>query len=305
MEQAVAEAIVTARAAGVALVISHFKVMGPRNWDKVDGILRQVDEARQAGQEVIFDQYPYTACSTFLNALVPPWAHEGGMPQLLRRLKNEDTRIEILRAVENVDDGSWENVVLDAGGWSGIIACTVPWGDAYEGKSFAEIAKLVGKPSVDILADLLIDLKGGGTVVAHTMSDENVVKIMHHPAQIVGSDSNPCEGKPHPRLYGTFTRMLTQYVRERGVLPLEEAIARMTEKPANFYGLSDRGTLNKGKRADVIIFDYANLKDNSTFTDPRRHPVGIKAVILNGEIVVQDDQRLQRGGGRVLKRGES
>jgi N-acyl-D-aspartate/D-glutamate deacylase len=305
VEEAVAEAIATAKAAGVPLVISHLKAMGPRNWGKVDGLLRQIDEARRTGHEVIFDQYPYTACSTLLNALIPPWAHEGGMPELLRRLKNEDTRTEILRVVEKVDDGSWENFVLDAGGWSGIVACTVPWGEGYEGKNFDEIARLTGKSHGDILADLLIDLGGGGTVVAHTMADESVVKIMRHPAHIVGSDSNPCEGKPHPRLYGTFTRMLTHYVRDRGVLPLEEAIARMTGKPASFYGLSDRGTLSEGKRADLVIFDYANLKDNSTFADPRRHPDGIKAVILNGEIVLQDGQRLRLGGGRVLRKGES
>jgi len=304
VEEAVAEAIATARAAGVPLVISHLKAMGPRNWPKVDGIIRQVEQARASGQDVIFDQYPYTAASTFLNALVPPWAHEGGMPALLNRLKSAKERAEIIHAVENIDDGSWENFVLDAGSWSGVIACTVPWGPQYEGRSFAEIAGMRGSSPGDVLADLLIALGGGGMVVCHTMSAENVAKIMKHPAHIVGSDANPCEGKPHPRVYGTFSRVLAYYVRERKVLELEEAVAKMTGRPARFYGLKERGILAEGKRADLVIFDYEALRDNATFSDPRRHPDGIKAVILNGQVVIEDGQRLAPGGGRVLSRGE-
>jgi N-acyl-D-amino-acid deacylase len=304
VEEAIAEAITTARKAGVPLVISHLKAMGLRNWDKVDGILHQIDEARSAGQKVIFDQYPYAFCSTLLNALVPPWAHEGGMPQLLKRLKSPTGRAEILQAVETIDDGTWQNFVLDAGGWSGVVACTVPWGQEYEGKSFAEIARIMGRSPADILADLLIALEGGGTVVAHTMADENIMKIMKHPAQIVGSDGNPCEGKPHPRLYGTFIRVLTHYARDRRVLSLEEAIAKMTGRTASFYGLRERGIIAEGKRADLVIFDYENLKDNATYADPRRHPDGIKAVILNGQVVVKEGQRLDGMVGRVLSRGE-
>lgn len=304
VEAAVGEAIATARAVGIPLVISHLKVMGPGNWEKVDAILRQVEEARSAGQDILFDQYPYTAGSTLMNALVPPWAHEGGIPQLMRRLKSVAGRAEILRAIEKVDDGTWQNFVLDAGGWSGIIACTVPWGQEYEGKSFSEIAGLVGKSPGDLLADLLIELEGGGMVVVHAMSEENVVKIMRHSAHIVGSDGNPCEGKPHPRLYGTFTRMLTHYVRDKRILELEEAVAKMTGRTASFYGLQERGIIAEGKRADLVLFDYKALSDNATFTDPRRHPDGIKAVILNGQVVVQDGQRINAGGGRVLSRGE-
>ena len=177
VEEAIAEAISTARKADVPLVISHLKAMGRRNWGKGDGMVHQVEEARRGGQKVIFDHYPYTACSTFLNALVPPWAHEGGMPQLLKRLKSAEGRAEIVHAIESVDDGTWENFVLDAGGWSGTIACTVPWGAEYEGKSFAEIAAMTGKSPGDVLSDLLIEMNGGGMMVAHTMSDENIVDI--------------------------------------------------------------------------------------------------------------------------------
>ena len=304
VEEAVVEAISTARRAGVRLVISHLKAMAPRNWGKVDGILGRVEQARRAGQDVIFDQYPYTACSTLLSALVPPWAHEGGIPQLLKRLKSATPRAEILRAIENVDDGTWENFVLDSGGWAGVIACTVPWGPECEGKSFAEMADLTGRPPGDILSDLLIALEGGGMVVAHTMSDENVTKIMKHAAQIVGSDGNPCEGKPHPRVYGTFIRVLTHYVRDRRVLDLEEAVAKMTGRTARFYGLQDRGIIGEGKRADLVILDYEALRDNATFAEPRRHPDGIEAVILNGRVVVREGQRLGTGGGQVLTRGE-
>jgi N-acyl-D-aspartate/D-glutamate deacylase len=304
VEEAVVEAISTARRAGVPLVISHLKAMGPRNWSKVDRILRRVEEARTAGQNVIFDQYPYTACSTLLNALVPPWAHEGGMPQFLERLKSVKGRAEIVHAIENVDDGTWENFVLDSGGWSGVIACTVPWGPEYEGKSFAEIANLTGKSPSDILSNLLIELEGGGMVVAHTMSDENVVKVMKHPAQIVGSDGNPCEGKPHPRVYSTFIRVLAHYVRDRRVLKLEEAVAKMTGRTARFYGLEERGIIAEGKRADLVILNYEALSDNATFAEPRRHPDGIKAVILNGQVAVMDGKRVTTAGGRVLSRGE-
>ena len=304
VEEAVAEAISTARKAMVPLVISHLKAMGRRNWGKVDGMLHQVEEARNAGHKVIFDQYPYTACSTLLNALVPPWAHEGGIPQLLKRLKSADGRAEIVHAIEYVDDGTWENFVMDSGGWSGVVACTVPWGPEYEGRSFAEIADMTGKSPGDVLSDLLIEMEGGGMIVAHTMSDENVAKIMKHPAQIVGSDGAPCEGKPHPRLYGTFVRVLAHYVRNRRVLTLEEAVAKMTGLTARFYGLRERGIIDEGKRADLVILDYEALRDNATFAAPRRHPDGIKAVILNGQIVVQDSQRLDVRAGRVLGKGE-
>jgi N-acyl-D-aspartate/D-glutamate deacylase len=304
VEEAIAEAITTARKAGVPLVISHLKAMGAGNWGKVDGILHQIDEARSAGQKVIFDQYPYAACSTLLNALVPPWAHESGMPQLLKKLKSPAGRAEIIHAVETIDDGTWQNFVLDAGGWSGVIACTVPWGQEYEGKSFAEIAGMTGESPGDIMANLLIELEGGGAVVAHTMSDENVVKIMRHPAHIVGSDGSPCEGKPHPRLYGTFIRVLTHYARDRRVLSLEEAVAKMTGRTASFYGLRERGIIAEGRRADLVIFDYETLKDNATYADPRRHPDGIKAVILNGQVVVKDGQRLDGRVGRVLSKRE-
>ena len=305
VEEAVVEAISTARGAGVPLVISHLKAMGPRNWSKVERILSRVEEARTAGQNVIFDQYPYTACSTLLSALIPPWAHEGGIPQLLKRLKSTKGRAEIVHAIENVDDGTWENFVLDSGGWSGVIACTVPWGSEYEGRSFAEIANLTGKSPSDILSDLLIELEGGGMVVAHTMSDENVVKIMKHPIQIVGSDGNPCEGKPHPRVYSTFIRVLAHYARDRRVLKLEEAVAKMTGRTARFYGLDERGIIAQGKRADLVILDYEALRDNATFAEPRRHPDGIKAVILNGQMAVRDGQRIETGIGQVLSRGEA
>jgi N-acyl-D-aspartate/D-glutamate deacylase len=304
LEEAIVEAIKTARSAGVPLVISHLKAMGPRNWDKVDRVLHHVEQARAAGQKVVFDQYPYTACSTLLSALVPPWAHEGGMGQLLQRLESGPDRAKIRHAVEEINDGTWQNFVLDAGGWSGIIACTVPWGEEFEGKSFSVIAGETGKPPFDILAELLIELEGSGTVVAHTMSEENVEKIMRHPAHLFGSDSNPCEGKPHPRLYGSFIRALTHFVRNRKVLSLEEAVAKMTGRTASFYGLQERGIIAPGKRADLAVFNYLTLKDNATFADPRRHPDGMKAVILNGRVVVQDGQRAARGGGRVLSRGE-
>lgn len=304
VEEAIAEAIATAHKAGVSLVISHLKAMGRRNWGKVDGMLRKVEEARSTGQPVIFDHYPYTACSTFLNALVPPWAHEGGIPQLLKRLKSTDGRAEIIHAIENVDDGTWENFTMDAGGWSGVVACTVPWGPEYEGRSIAEIAEMTEKSPGDVLSDLLIEMRGGGMMVAHTMSDENIVAIMKHRAQIVGSDGVPCEGKPHPRLYGTFPRILAHYVRDRKVLTLEEAVAKMTGLTAKFYGLRERGIIDEGKRADLVILDYETLREKGTFAEPQRHPDGIKTVILNGHIVVQDGQRLDIKVGKVLSRGE-
>jgi len=304
VEEAIAEAISTARKANVPLVISHLKAMGRRNWGKVDGMLHLVEEARRTGHKVIFDQYPYTACSTFMNALVPPWAHEGGMPQLLKRLKSAEDRAEIVHAIENVDDGTWENFTLDAGGWPGVVACTVPWGPEYEGKNFVEIADMTGKSPGNVLSDLLIEMGGGGMMVAHTMSDENIVEILKHGAQIVGSDGVPAEGKPHPRLYGTFVRLLAHYVRDRKVLTLEAAVAKMTGLAAEFYGLRGRGVIGEGKRADLVILDYQAIGDNATYAEPRRHPDGIKAVVLNGQVVVQEGQRLKAGAGRVLSKGE-
>ena len=299
--EALDEVVDVARRSGVRLHVSHFKVAGRRNRDKFEPALARLDAARDEGIEVTFDQYPYTAGSTMLSAILPPWAHSGGTREMLGRLGDPGEREKIKRDFEENEE--YENWVLSCG-WENVTVSSVPSeenGDA-EGKSVPQFAEMRGKEPADAALDLLLEEEAAVTMVVHWGDEGDVAHGMAHPLQTVGSDGI-FGGRPHPRLHGTFARVLGHYARERGVLSLEQAIRRMTGAPAQLLRLADRGVVREGCWADLVVFSPGEVADRSTYADPLREPTGIHHVLVNGEAAVRDGAHTGRTAGRVLRRG--
>lgn len=299
--EALDEVVDVARRSGVRLHVSHFKVAGRRNKDKFEPALARLDAAREEGIEVTFDQYPYTAGSTMLSAILPPWAHAGGTREMLGRLGDPDQREKMKRDFEGNED--YENWVLSCG-WKNVTVSSVPSEgnvDA-EGKSVLQLAEMRGKEPADAALDLLLEEKAAVTMIVHWGDEEDVAHGMAHPLQTVGSDGI-FGGKPHPRLYGTFARVLRRYAREKGVLSLEQAIRRMTGATAQLLRLGDRGLVREGCWADLVVFDPDEVADRSTYAAPLREPAGIQHVLVNGEVAVRDGAYTGATAGRVLRRG--
>ncbi|MGY4706567.1 N-acyl-D-amino-acid deacylase family protein [Candidatus Bipolaricaulota sp. J31] len=304
--EAVREAIRIGEEAGVRVQISHHKAVGERNWEKVKETLRLMEEARARGVDVACDVYPYHASSTTLTACFPPWAHRGGLEELLRRLGDPAAREEIRRSI--FEDAGWENF-LRQGHWENILISGVRTERNRDlvGKSLQEIARLRSEDPFDALCDLVLEEEGDVSMVVFEISPEDVRHVLGHRLSCVGSDGlclspqGPLgEGKPHPRSYGTFPRVLAKYVREEGLFPLEEAIRKMTSLPARRIGLWDRGLIAPGFAADIVVFDPERVADQATFEEPHRFPVGIEHVLVNGEPVVERGEHTGAMPGRVL-----
>ncbi len=294
------EMLEVAKKSGVRLHISHLKVIGQRNREFYPQVLKKINQARSLGIEITFDQYPYTAASTVLHSILPPWMHDGGTEKMLERLKDKKVRQKIKK---ELDEGTtFENWVYNVG-WENIIVSSVSTRNnkSYEGKSVKEIANLRMQSPLDTACDLLVEEKGDVTMVTHWGLEEDIISAMKSPYHIVGSDSI-FGGKPHPRLHGTQPRILSKYVREENVLKLEEAINHMTGAPAQLLRLKNRGVLKEGNWADIVIFNAETIEDKATFTNPIQDPVGIKSVIVNGEITVENGNTTTLvGSGKVLK----
>ncbi len=298
----IAETIALGRRAGVPVHISHLKAVGENNWEgPLARALCLMEEARQEGIDVTCDQYPYTASATGLSALLPHWAHDGGQRALLRRLADSETRTRLIDALEGVRCRNWDSVLISR----------VASDDRtrYEGMSMAGIAADMGLAPAEAVVRLLEleELQVG--MVAFGMCEEDVRYALAHPLTMVGSDGSGMAtdgvlagGKPHPRNYGTFVRVLGKYAREEGVLSMAEAVRKMTSLPASRIGLSDRGLIRPGLRADLVAFDEATVRDAGTFADPARYARGIQHVIANGEFVIEDGCQTGVLPGRVLRR---
>jgi N-acyl-D-amino-acid deacylase len=298
--EALDEVIDVARITGVRLHVSHFKVAGKLNRDKFTKSLEKMDDARKEGIEVTFDQYPYTAGSTVFHSILPPWMHEGGTEQLLARLDNEEVRGKIKEDFEN--NGDYENWVRNCG-WENIVIASVATdrNKKFENKNMLEIAQMRNRTPADAAFDLLVEEEANITMIAHWGDEEDIIYGMQHHLQIVGSDGI-FGGKPHPRLYGTYPRVLGEYVREKAALSLPEAIRRMTGAPAQLLRLHDRGFLKEGYKADVVIFDPKTVKDRATYEEPLREPEGIQHVIVNGQVAVEASQFTGETAGVVIRR---
>lgn len=297
----VQETINIGEQADIPVQITHHKVIGKQNWgDSVDS-LRLVDEARARGVDVSIDQYPYTASQTGITALVPQWVQEGGRDAMVRRIESPETR-------QTVKDAIVEKILFDRGGGDpkNVSISLNTWDPTMAGKNLAQITEERGmSPTPENAADVVMDIisKGGATAVFHAIDDSDVVRIMQHPATAIGSDG-PLGvfgvGAPHPRQYGTFARVLGHYVRERGIISLEEAVRKMSSLSAQRLGIRDRGLLREGYFADVAIFDAEEVRDMATFEEPHQYAVGMHHVLVNGEVVVEDGQHTGARPGKVL-----
>jgi N-acyl-D-amino-acid deacylase len=288
--------------AGCPLHISHLKVAGKANWGKAGDILGLIESYRDRGVEFTFDQYPYVAGSTMLDAVIPPRFHSGGTTALLGRLKDPKVREEIRHVQDKAIPERWENWV-DLCGWDGIWVSAVKTdaNRSAEGKSIADISKATGRRPIDVVCDLLVEEDDAVTMTVFYGCEEDVRAIMRSDYMAVCSDGI-VGGKPHPRVYNTCARFLGKYVREEGVLPLSQAIRRMTSFPAQRLGLQDRGLLREGMVADITIFDPTTIIDKGTYAEPNRHPIGISHVLVAGRVAVENGRLTGVRAGGVLRR---
>jgi len=290
--------------------IAHHKVAGQHLWGKSKESLRLIAEANKRGISVTCDQYPYDRGSTSLISLLPPWVHVGGIDELLARLKSPADREKIITDMEN-KKSKWENIKSEAG-WENIFISstkTEKWKDV-QGLSLSEIARNRGYADEYLaLFELLLDENAEVSMTMKSMGDEDIERIMKSEYVMVGTDGagvSPTgilsHGKPHPRHYGTYPRILGKYVREKKILSLEKAIHKMTGFPAQRLGLEDRGVLHENAWADIVIFNPDTVIDNATYLDPHQFPTGIPYVIVNGVVVIRDSVQGEELPGQVLRR---
>lgn len=304
--EAAAEAIAIGREAGAPVQIAHLKAMGEHMWGMSVQLLEMIEQARQDGLDVTFDQYPFNASACGLSAVLPPWAHEGGIEALRQRLRDSATLERIHHDILNGVDG-W-NSIHKGVGWERILVTGCYFDHSVDGKSIAEIAELWDMTGFEACCKLLETAERRIDIVYFTIGDEDLERIMQSPYMMVGSDSSATSiekalerGKPHPRGFGTFTRVLGHYVREKQVLHMAEAIRKMTSAPAKRLGLVDRGILWPGFKADIVVFDPDKIVDKGTYADPAQYAVGVQAVIVNGRLTVSEGEHLGVQAGRVLR----
>lgn len=293
VEAALDEALRIGREAKAAIEISHHKIAGRRNWGRSQQTLAMVENARQSGLDVTIDVYPYTAGSTFLAALLPPWVLDGGPGPMLERLRDRQARRRIERNYRTGLPG-WQNLVGLAG-WDSVIVAGEP---PRAGRSIAVLADGSGTTELDYVADLLIE-DPRTIVIIHMMDEDEVEQIGDQPFAIVGSDGVPIPGSQHPRLAGTFARVLR---RHRGDADrLADAVRRMTSLAAERFRLTDRGVVAEGKAADLVVFDRDRVADRATYEHPLLSPVGIHDVLIAGEFVVRGGRLTGARPGTVLE----
>lgn len=297
------EIIHIGRESGVRVHFSHFKVCGKNNWDKIDGVLELLEEAQAEGIDVTFDQYPYVAGSTMLGVVLPGWAHDGGTDKLIERLKDDEARERMKHDIINGIEG-WDNFI-DFAGFDGIFITSVVSEENQDtvGLSLTELAEKRGTDPFTATFDIILEEENAVGMVDFYGTEEHVVNFMRRPEMNVCTDGLLSPGKPHPRLYGAFPRVLGKYVREEGHFTLEEAVNKMTEKPATRMRLTDRGVLAEGKFADITIFNPETIIDKGTYTDPIQYPEGIEYVIINGGLTIEEGEHTHDRSGKVLRRG--
>lgn len=306
--EAVEELIRISREARIPAEIYHIKAAGKQNWDRVDGVLALINNARRSGLKITADMYMYPAGATGLNASLPPWTMDGGYEALFKRLEDPATRQKIAAEVRTPSD-KWENLYLAAGSPDRVLLVGFKSEELkpLTGKTLAEVAKMRGEDPVETIMDLILEDRSRVGTVYFLMSEENLKKELRQPWVSLGSDgaSMAPEGvflksSTHPRAYGNFARLLGKYVREEKVISLAEAIRRLTGLPATNLGLDRRGFLRRGMFADVVVFDPATIADRATFENPHQYSVGVKHVFVNGVQVLKDGEHTNAKPGRAL-----
>ncbi|MFO7980064.1 MAG: D-aminoacylase [Candidatus Aminicenantes bacterium] len=302
--EALEEAITIARENRILLQISHFKCAYPRNWGKLDRAFEKIEQARKQGIEIFCDRYPYTAGATGLSSFnFPLWSKQGTTDDFLKRLKDPTLEPKLRAHLKEREEkiGSWDKVLISS------VATEKNRG--FEGKSIQECMKMTGKGVFEFMRDLLIEERDQVGQVIFMMSDDNLKKVLANPLVGVGCDSSALApygklgvGKPHPRGYGTFPRILGKYVRDEGIISLTEMIKKMTSIPAKRFGFTKRGSLQNGNFADIVIFDEEKVIDKATYKNPHQYPEGIEFVLVNGEVVIDRGEHTGKLPGKILRK---
>jgi dihydroorotase/N-acyl-D-amino-acid deacylase len=304
------EVFAIAERAKIPAEIFHLKTAYKANWGRMPEVLARIRAARSRGLDVTANQYPYVRASNGLDACLPLWVREGGKDKMLARLKDQAQRDRIRKDMDEPNPATWENQWYGSGGSDGVLLSSVLSDGLkkYEGKTLTEIGKLMGKDPRDAVMDLVIADNGESSVVISIMREDDVQAALKDPTVAVGTDSSAraqdgplADSKSHPRGWGSFPRILGKYVRDEHLLTLEDAIRKMTSRPAARVGLADRGLLRPGMMADITVFDPATIRDVATFDDPNRYSTGVKWVIVNGRPVVADGAITDARPGRALK----
>jgi dihydroorotase/N-acyl-D-amino-acid deacylase len=299
--ESVRETIRIGEEGGLPTQVTHHKIIGKSNWGKSAETLRLVAEARARGVDVTLDAYPYTASSTGTGALFPQWSQAGGAKALAERLAAPESRAKIKAEIVH-------RILNDrgAGDAANVVLASCRFDKSLAGKSLAEVTRQRGlAPTPENAAEtaMEIQIKGGCSAVYHAISEEDVERILRSPFTMVASDGGilvPGPDLPHPRNYGTFARVLGRYVRDRGVLTLEEAVRKMTGLPAQRFGLADRGLLRPGMKADLVLFDPATIADKADFANPHQYAAGVHSVWVNGVCELNRGAMTGARGGRPL-----
>ena len=284
------EIIRIGREAAVPVHVSHLKVAGVKNWHLWETVVAKLEKARAEGVDITCDVYPYYHSCTTMLALLPPWSLEGGLDALIPRLRNPDRRERIAADIKYGIAG-WENMVHNSG-WDRIAVSSVqsPENKPAEGRSIAAIAAERQMDPFDLVFDLIEAENGAVSIITESMNEENMVRFLTLPFAMVGSDGSPSRGRPHPRLYGTFPRVIRRIVRELGALPLEAAVHKMSGLTARRLRLQNTGIIRRGFRADAVVFDPLTFSDTATYDNPRNFPQGLLTTIVNGKVVIDSEK---------------
>lgn len=297
--EAISEVVRIGGESGVNVHISHIKTMGEQNWHKADSAIELMENARKSGITLTCDRYPYIAASTDLDSILPSWVYEGGVEEELKRLKDKDAVWKIKAGFERVGDSYWQGIYV-----SSVTKSINKW---MEGNSLFDIALKTGRSPVDALLDILIDERTRVGAIFFSMNEDNLIKFLSLSYAMIGSDSSARsysgptrKGIPHPRGFGSFPAFIGRYARDKGIMPLSEAIRKATSLPALTFGLNNRGILREGFYADIVVFDYERIIDRATFKEPYTKPEGIIYVFVNGSLALKEGRITGGLKGRIL-----
>ena len=306
--EAIDEVLTISREAGIRAEIYHLKAGGEANWPKMDQVIAKIEKARADGVEITADMYTYTAGATGLDAAMPPWVQEGGYDEWSKRLQDPETRARVIKEMRTPTD-EWENLMLLAGTPERVLLVGFKNDELkpLTGKTLAEVAEMRGTSPEETAINLVIEDGSRVGTIYFLMSEENVKKQIAQPWVSFGSDAgslapegNFIKSNTHPRAYGNFARLLGKYVRDEKVISLAEAVRRLTSLPAANLKIKDRGWLQEGFFADVVVFDPEKVEDHATFAEPHQYSTGVVHVFVNGRQVLKDGEHTGAKPGRVV-----
>lgn len=299
--QSIHETIAVAERVGIPGQILHHKACGRKNFGKVRETLSLLEKARDRGVDMTVDQYPYTACSTTLRSILPPWVQEGGLAELMGRLSDPATRKQLKKEILTTEN--WENMLLSSGGAEGVMVLYSPDTPEYEGKTLLQIGEIMGQDALDAAFDVILANNGCDNACYFMLDEDDVKCVMKHPLVMVASDTIPAApgAKCHPRSNGTFPRVLGKYVREEKTLRLEEAVWKMSGFPATRLKLEKKGFIKAGMDADLVLFNPDTILDGATFENPFGDPRGISHVFMRGCLAVKNGEYAGVAEGKVLR----